>query len=212
MEENSKQSLIQEIIESEWKMFDAVQNIGGRADCQDDFETFSIMRSSQLSAWDTTVLESYRDDHRAAAAEGANLIERKYAYMMQFTDPVYFGNMLARYLPPISDEVYALVDEIAAVYSRWYREAARKYPAFVGRGRPENEEEETYGVTSVDAYLKGELYSYSDETRRRLLAMVKRMETAGENLVCATYDATARSYGYRGLDDAEEKLEKRTTL
>ena len=33
---------IEEIIKIEWQMFQNVDNLGGRADCQDDFETFLI--------------------------------------------------------------------------------------------------------------------------------------------------------------------------
>lgn len=37
-----KMKLIQRIIEREWTLFDEVHNIGGRASCQDDRETFLL--------------------------------------------------------------------------------------------------------------------------------------------------------------------------
>ena len=37
---------IEEIIKIEWQMLQTVDNIGGRASCQDDDETFYIMRRS----------------------------------------------------------------------------------------------------------------------------------------------------------------------
>ena len=44
--ENTREELTDGIVAAEWFMFDKVNNIGGRADCQDDLETFSIMRRS----------------------------------------------------------------------------------------------------------------------------------------------------------------------
>ena len=46
-EYNSKDELIKQIISEEYKMFSEVSNIGGRASCQDDFDTFYIMRYAQ---------------------------------------------------------------------------------------------------------------------------------------------------------------------
>ena len=40
--------IIQQIVDIEWAFFDQVQNIGGRADCQDDYPTFLIMRKRQF--------------------------------------------------------------------------------------------------------------------------------------------------------------------
>ncbi|MFR0950514.1 MAG: DUF4125 family protein [Ruminococcus callidus] len=38
---------VEQLAELEFRTFDKVQGIGGRAACQDDWETFSIMRRSQ---------------------------------------------------------------------------------------------------------------------------------------------------------------------
>ncbi|MBQ8212251.1 MAG: DUF4125 family protein, partial [Treponema sp.] len=43
--------IIEKIVALEWKQFDRVKIEVGRADCQDDFQTFSIMRKSQYLAW-----------------------------------------------------------------------------------------------------------------------------------------------------------------
>ena len=48
-EYNSKDELINQIISEEYRMFSEVQNIGGRASCQDDYDTFYIMRCAQHS-------------------------------------------------------------------------------------------------------------------------------------------------------------------
>ena len=52
-EYNSKDELINQIISEEYRMFSEVQNIGGRASCQDDYDTFYIMRCAQhnMLAW-----------------------------------------------------------------------------------------------------------------------------------------------------------------
>ena len=55
--ENEK--LAYRIAEMEFKAFDKVINEGGRADCQDDWETFSIMRVSQYLTWNTPMLTQY---------------------------------------------------------------------------------------------------------------------------------------------------------
>ena len=73
-----KIELIDEIIAMEWWQFQAVENEGGRASCQDDLETFTIMRKSQFLAWDTDVIESYHRDISAAREACRNLITEKY--------------------------------------------------------------------------------------------------------------------------------------
>lgn len=73
---------VRRIAEAEWKLFEQVHNIGGRASCQDSPDTFFIMRSSQLMAWSEAMQESYWNDLITATQQGRNLLTEKYAYMM----------------------------------------------------------------------------------------------------------------------------------
>ncbi|MFC1817166.1 DUF4125 family protein, partial [Thermodesulfobacteriota bacterium] len=61
-----KEDLVAKIVEIEWKMFQNVSNIGGTALCQQDPETFEIMRFSQAMSWSEAALESYLGDLTAA--------------------------------------------------------------------------------------------------------------------------------------------------
>lgn len=197
--------LLEPIIRAEWNMFDQVRNIGRRAPCQDDFLTFHIMRSSQLSTWSSNVLESYWADLRSASRRGVNLLERKYAYMMRDSDPDYYAEHLAPHLPPVSDQQEELVRRITEIYAAWHRQTSIHFPTFSSRGRPAAGLARP-GETSTDTYLRGELLSYSDETRARLLHMTLEAQTAGRNLVEETYSAIARQYGYPSLAKAEAAL------
>ena len=47
----TKQEKIEKLIQMEWEDFQKVNNEGGRASCQDDPETFFIMRRSHFSPW-----------------------------------------------------------------------------------------------------------------------------------------------------------------
>ena len=64
-----------------------VKNLGGRADCQDDWFTFSIMRISQYLTWNKTMLLQYSYDFARELERGHNLIEEKYGRMMESTAP-----------------------------------------------------------------------------------------------------------------------------
>ena len=49
--------MIQEIIKREWDFFQKVENIGGRASCQNNKPMFILMRESQYYAWNIELLE-----------------------------------------------------------------------------------------------------------------------------------------------------------
>ena len=91
--ENLKEDLIASIVALEWEMFQNVNNVGGRAACQDNFETFSVMRSSQATAWSEAALASYLEDLTDAQENGRNLLTEKYARMMEFTAPLEYARI-----------------------------------------------------------------------------------------------------------------------
>ena len=45
------QDAITHLVDLEWDFFQATRNEGGRADCQDDRETFYVMRTGQAMGW-----------------------------------------------------------------------------------------------------------------------------------------------------------------
>lgn len=202
------EDIINSAVAMEWEMFDKVQNCGGRAACQDDAETFSIMRSSQFQAWDRELLESYREDLLYAQAQGRNLLCEKYAYMMERTAPAEYQRIKAA-LPVPSLEALYLADMICAAHVVWQEELAKRYPLLTGRGRPIRREADGPGVTSFETYLRGELLTYSVETLRLYAALVERNQKERINLCEQVLRNTVLQYGFSSLEEAEARQELR---
>ena len=191
-----KDAVVNDIIGREWAMFQKTQNIGGRAGCQDQFDTFYINRYSQHSAWSAETLESYRNDLIAAQMAGRNLITEKYAYMMEFTDPAYYRANLQARLPELTAQKAQLVAEIVSLQLVSYQKYAAQYPALAKAGRPA---QESRGDTSVRDYSVGEYKTYSEGTLNQLLRDLKRMEDP----VTAIQRTLVSFYGFDSLEAAE---------
>lgn len=191
-----KDAAVNDIITREWAMFQKTQNIGGRASCQDQFDTFYINRYSQHSAWSAETLESYRNDLIAAEMAGRNLITEKYGYMMEFTDPDYFNANLREHLPALSAEKARLVAEIVSLQLIGYREYAARYPRLAKAGRPADESERD---TSIRDYSIGEYRTYSENTLNQLLRDVKKMDNPVEEI----QKNLVSFYGFDSLEAAE---------
>ncbi|MCD8357373.1 MAG: DUF4125 family protein [Clostridia bacterium] len=196
------------IVEMEWKLFDQVHNIGGRAACQDDRQTFFLMRSSQLMAWSTEMQESYYYDLLQAHQDGRNLLSEKYAYMMERTNPAEFADIRNR-IPQRCAEKDAMIDRICQLHVAWQEALLQKYPKLAGQGRPVRKEEDTPAVTSFETYLWGELATYSFQTVRLYAEYAERIKKAGKNLGEIILNNTVAQYGYASLADAEKKLNGR---
>ena len=200
-----KDNLINQIVLAEWQQFDKVENVGGRADCQDDWNTFSIMRKSQYMAWNEELLVSYLKDLKDADSKGWNLITEKYARMMESTTPWEFEKI--KDSPPVrtSDRI-AIQEEIIGIQIEWMEEFARKYPKMAGNARSIHTYEDTPFNTSYETYLRGELGTYSEETFLLYGRFIVSIKMQGQNLAYNIMNNTAKLYGYSSVEDAERRL------
>ena len=123
--------MIDKIIEVEWQQFDKVRNEGGRAGCQDDFQTFYIMRKSQYMTWPEEMLDSYYNDLVVAEKKGWNLITEKYARMMKSTAPEKYAELEDK-LPVRSREREAIAEAIIKIQVGWMEEFAERFPKMAG--------------------------------------------------------------------------------
>lgn len=196
---------VKRIVEAEWKLFDQVQNIGGRASCQDSPDTFFIMRSSQLMAWSEAMQESYWNDLTTATQQGRNLLTEKYAYMMARTSPAEFSRLLSLF-PARLPEKDKYIDAICAVSVAWQEQLAEQYPRLVGHGRAIRKETDSLYETSFETYLWGELATYSLDTVKLYHAYIQQLEAQGKSLCEMILQNTVQQLGYASLAEAEAKL------
>lgn len=197
--------LVEKIVNLEWKQFDKVKNEGGRADCQDNFGTFSIMRKSQYMAWTDELLESFCNDLLAAESKGWNLITEKYARMMKSTCPDRYAE-LENDLPVISEERKAIQEEIIKIQVAWMEEFADKYPKMAGNARSIRTSDDTAYNTSYETYLRGEISTYSENTFVLYGRFIVELLQANRNLAYEIMGNTAKLYGYESVEDAESKI------
>ncbi|MDR2089981.1 MAG: DUF4125 family protein [Clostridiales Family XIII bacterium] len=197
--------LTDRIIAIEWDMFDKVQNVSGRADCQNDRATFDIMRRSQFEAWNEDLLLSYLSDLDEASEAGRNLLTEKYAYIMEYTVPSEFRAIKDK-LPPVSDEKKELVRRIANLCLAGYDELAADYPLLAARGRPIRTAQQTDGYPSAEAYMLGELSTFSLRTLRLYLDHLLRLCESGQSISRRILENSVKKYGFASLDDAEARL------
>ncbi|MDO4393525.1 MAG: DUF4125 family protein [Bacillota bacterium] len=199
-----KDHLINEIIDIEWNMFDKVNNIGGRAGCQDDGWTFYVNRYSQFAIYNVDVLSMYREDLAEAQMQGRNLITEKYAYMMEFTDKANYDANLKAYMPVPSEEKIDLIEKILRILVMKEAEFAEMYPGISGNSRP------ITGVNKMDVsfmvYTIGELKTYSERTLKGMYGALEELIAKGVSPSYLIHRNTVEFYGYEDLDDAENKI------
>lgn len=195
----------EEIIALEWEMFHVLRNVGGKASCQDDWETFKIMRESQFSWYSENTCELYLTQLQNAKASGRNLMMEKYAYMMASTDPLEYEKIKAA-LPIISDEKKAIVEALVEIEVGMTEEFYDAYPNIFKGARKIHTAEDSLENTSSETYLRAELSTYEMPTLASYAKDVLAMIQAGKNIVATIVEHEVKAYGYKDLKDAEEKL------
>jgi hypothetical protein len=204
----TREDVINSIIEAEWKMFQEVPNMGGRAACQDDLETFRVMRAGQSAGWSDAMLESYLDDLNEAKKSERNLLTEKYARMMSSTSPLEYAQ-IEHLLPPVDPEASHLIERIVRIVLEWEEELLEKYPYIINRGRPLFSTEDSITVTSMETYLKGELSTYSMRTLELYLDHIQKEQSENVNGSAVTLLYMIKQYGYDSLEEANEKIKSR---
>jgi hypothetical protein len=197
--------LISQIVEAEWRMHQEVPSSGGRAGCQEDFQTFEIHRSSQFWSWPEACLASYLNDLRLAEKEERNLQTEKYARMMKSTSPVEYA-LMEHLLPMTDQEALSMIDEISEIVIGWAETLAQKYPYVVGRGRPLRCSEDTGFATSMETYLRSELAVYSLNTLMLYRENVLHQKANNVNGYEITLKETVKRYGFASLEQANERM------
>lgn len=201
-----KKIKIEKIIDLEWKMFQKVENIGGRASCQDDFETFCIMRFSQYAGWADEMVDCYLTFAEDAFRKGRNLVSEKYGRMMKYTDPEYYRLVLEPHYEPVTDECLALIDKIVGAMVSWEIEFAKIYPKLSAASRPITAEGDASGFTSMETYARGELATYPADLLRLYADYVDRLSGEGKSLSIIIQQVLVKLYGYDTIKKAEDSL------
>ena len=197
---------IEHIIEMEWDMFQHTENIGGRASCQDDFETFYIMRRTQYESWRSDMVDLYETFAADCQNKGRNLVMEKYANMMQYTDLHYYNKHLKPYLPETPTESFPLINKIVKAMIAWEIEFAATYPKLAGAGRPITSDQDKYGFTSMETYARGELETYPVELLQLYADYVDQLQVEGKSLSVLNQEVMVKLYGYESIEAAEASL------
>ena len=202
-----KEKLIDEILEKEWNYFSNLNNIGGRADCQDNREDFIIMRKAQWLTFNEETLLSYFEDLNSKN----NPLFQKYGQMMKYNSPKEYEK-IKNLLEQPSSQKLDLVEKIMEIYIKWEEEFFKAYPIFSSMGRPLYSKQDDDEDTSIETYLRGELLSYSEKTLALYLKYILEMKNKNINLAVKNMDNLASMQGFENSQDVENYYTKNSQL
>ena len=208
IDDNTELNALDEIVSFEWDMFQAVNEGGPRADCQNDRETFEGMRRAQFQAWSSEASASYLDDLLNAVLDGRNLVSEKYIHMMKHASPRQY-EALAKTIPAPGEEEKRLAREISEALLQETVTLQKQFPYVSGSGRPLRSQQDFTGVTSIETYQLGELLTYSEKTLSLLLKRLMALRAEGKSLAREIMEHTVKHYGYSSLESAEAATKAR---
>lgn len=198
-----KNELIEKILEKEWNYFSNLNNMGGRASCQDNKEDFIIMRKAQWLTFNEETLKSYWEDLNSVK----NPLFEKYIRMMKYTDPFEYSKRSV-ILEKISPEKEELIAKIMSIYMEWEKEFFLRFPIYASMGRVLYSYQDDEEETSIETYLRGELYSYSEKTLSLYFNYINKMYKEGKNLAMENMDNIAKFQGFTDSTDVEAYYKK----
>ena len=134
------------ILDFEWKNFDEIRGINGRALCQDSPKEFFIMRLAQYLAYDRKLIGYLYEDLKKAEKNGFNPIFDKYARMMEFTDKDKFESIKEN-LEELSPVKSHLLENI----KKTLNSKATNIPKDLKKVRPEKSKDKS--ISSNDYYI-----------------------------------------------------------
>ncbi len=178
----SHDELVQEITSIELRMFLTVQT-SGPTTCQEQPETFKLMRRAGFHVLSTETLESYLQDLEEALDEDRNLVTLKYARIDEL-------------IPCLNDN--PIIGKIVEIEERWFKELEKKYPSTF-RNRAD---------FAAGTYLRSELETYSNRTLELYLKDLTKALYEGINLTAERYTYLFKQLGYNSIDDMEQERKK----
>lgn len=197
----SKEELVEEIAKMEFAAFDEVKNEGGRAECQDDWPTFHIMRASQYTTWNYEMLVQYAVDFSLSVEKGWNPIMEKYGRMEESTSPDEWEKIKDSF-PVIPPEKKQIMEEIIKIQVDWMEAFAKEYPGLASHARRIHTSEDMPWDTSYETYLRGEMGTYSDKMLKLYGQFIVGIVKEGDNLAYRIMNETIHMYGYSSFEEA----------
>lgn len=154
------------ILDFEWKNFDEIRGINGRALCQDSPKEFFIMRLAQYLAYNRKLIGYLYEDLKKAEKNGFNPIFDKYARMMEFTDKDKFESIKEN-LEELSPVKSHLLENI----KKTLNSKATNIPKDLKKVRPERSKDKS--ISSNDYYI-AEITCLSLKTLWAIEEMIER--------------------------------------